>query len=203
MTANYNFLAPVYDSLAVLVFGKKIEAAQCSFISVIPEKAKVMVVGGGSGVFLPTLAEAEKQISINYIEQSAGMIKLASQREGAEKVHFIQASVQEISPTVTADVLITHFFLDQFEGKEQQELFAHLNRFLKPGGLWICADFLPARSLYAKLLHQTMLLFFRLTTGIRLSHVPDVFKNFEQAGFKLKQEQFFSRGLIRCGLYEK
>ena len=46
---NYNNIAWIYDWLAKVVFGRKQELASRAFLRIIPNDAKILVIGGGTG----------------------------------------------------------------------------------------------------------------------------------------------------------
>ena len=48
---GFNSIAPVYDALATLVFGRSIRNAQLCFLGDIGYRGKVLILGGGTGWF--------------------------------------------------------------------------------------------------------------------------------------------------------
>ena len=54
-TNGFDFIAPYYDKLASLVYGNAIKNSQHVFLDRIPKASRILVVGGGSGVFLSAL----------------------------------------------------------------------------------------------------------------------------------------------------
>ena len=71
MSNNFNTIAPVYDFLAKMVFGRSLERAQAAFLSDLETKvkAKVLIVGGGTGKVLELLPEG-LDLQIDYVEKA-------------------------------------------------------------------------------------------------------------------------------------
>jgi ubiquinone/menaquinone biosynthesis C-methylase UbiE len=54
---NFDFIAPYYDFLSKLIFGKRLRIAQTSLLSKIPRHQRILLVGGGTGWILPELLQ--------------------------------------------------------------------------------------------------------------------------------------------------
>ncbi|MEP5106138.1 MAG: methyltransferase type 12, partial [Ekhidna sp.] len=49
---DFDFVAPIYDRLSKLVFGKSLIKAQAYHLKVIGDKDRVLILGGGTGKLL-------------------------------------------------------------------------------------------------------------------------------------------------------
>ena len=80
MPANYNKIAPVYDMLSRLVFGKAIVNAQRRLLPGLPRgEYRLLIVGGGTGWILDELGKQKPQgITIDYVEPRLCLIILRS-----------------------------------------------------------------------------------------------------------------------------
>src|SRR5687767_498288 len=77
---DFNFIAPVYDALAQLVYGKAQRRAQAHFLSMIPAGSSVLILGGGSGWILPELLRQSRPARVLFLEPSAQMMQRAKRR---------------------------------------------------------------------------------------------------------------------------
>jgi tRNA (cmo5U34)-methyltransferase len=90
---SFNTIAPFYDFLVRLVFQQRLQEAQESLLVQIPEKGRVLILGGGTGWVLTRLLELKPEVSIVYVEVSEKMLALSQQRwqrqEGRERFLFV------------------------------------------------------------------------------------------------------------------
>ncbi len=77
---SFDWIAPYYDWLTRLVFGRSIRRAQRHFLGQIPPGARVLVVGGGTGWLLVDLLKRPAVTHVTYLEASAVMLRLAQQK---------------------------------------------------------------------------------------------------------------------------
>ena len=93
---NYNHLAWIYDWLAKIVFGNNQEIAKQAFLTHIPDKAKVLIVGGGTGKIIDYLRDLNKQLVVDFVEPSANMMIRAKKREVSHlQINFYRRSILE------------------------------------------------------------------------------------------------------------
>ncbi|SOD81450.1 class I SAM-dependent methyltransferase [Spirosoma fluviale] len=168
---NFNWIAPVYDALAFLVFGRKLQRAQGIFLDRIPPKASVLLVGGGTGWLLEQLLVRCKPERVLYLETSSQMVARATRRMARKSlpgtVIFWVGDETTLDPSNQFDVILTPFLLDLFnEQTLQNRLIPSLLRVLKPGGMWLVTDFVLPPAWWQKVLLWTMIRFFRLIAGI-------------------------------------
>lgn len=202
---DFDSLAHLYDRLGFVVFGDTILQAQRALLSQVPAQSTVLFVGGGTGKVLPQLL-AQNPKEIWYVEKSAKMLALAQQQVPADdRIHWIHGD--ETHPAVSDqpfDVILTFFLLDLFEESSLQVLMRRLGQQLRPGGKWLVADFNPtAKGVVSRLLYKSMYRFFRLTSRVQASHLPDYPVYFDENGLTLKDKKLFYRRIIQSLLYEK
>lgn len=209
---NFNLIAPIYDKLVTLIFGQTLQKAQNVFLSQIPNNAKVLILGGGSGQILVPILKNKPKTKIIYQEASSKMIALSQNRlrkefpQHYQQVNFIHSSDCSKLPLNQNDVVITPFVLDVFNEDEIKLVFQYLNLTLKKKGKWIWTDFyLPSGSMrpLAIILIQSMYLFFRLVSNISAKKLPDVERYFHQYDYQLLLKRAFIRGIVQSRLYEK
>ena len=113
MKSNYKYIAWVYDWLAKLVFGSKLELAKQALLSEIPTGAKILIVGGGTGSIIEYLAALNKKIEIGFVEQSKYMMDYAKKRNSTGlDIKYYNQSIVDFK-LKGYDVVITNFFFDQ------------------------------------------------------------------------------------------
>ena len=116
MDNGFDKLAPYYDRLTRLVYGKSIKDSQEQFLSQVRFGSSVLIVGGGTGKILKKLF-AIPGIAITYVDASEEMINRAKdQVYNSECSTFIHTKISEFNADDQFDYIITPFFLDLFNG---------------------------------------------------------------------------------------
>ena len=77
MIPKYNRVAFLYDRLAQLVFGNRLELAKKAHLDLLGTDYKVLVVGGGTGSLLKYIEEASIKCYVDFIEVSSQMMRRA------------------------------------------------------------------------------------------------------------------------------
>ena len=203
MANNYDNAARFYDQLSRVVFGKAVINAQVYLLQHVPPASKILIAGGGTGWILEELTKVHPAgLKITYIEVSAKMMALSAKRNiRANEVIFINSPVEIAILPTDFDVVITPFLFDNFSQATSEKVFAHLNAALKPGGLWLYADFEPTGKLWQKLLLKSMHLFFKLLCGIEASQLPDVNLLFATRHYSLFHSKAFYGDFIKAKVY--
>ncbi|HTH58015.1 MAG TPA: class I SAM-dependent methyltransferase [Cyclobacteriaceae bacterium] len=169
---DFDNLAFVYDKLARLVFGKSIVQSQQFFLHRIPDRSRVLILGGGSGWILEKLLEARPTVEVCYIEASQNMISLAQDRiQNDTRIQFINGTENEI-PNRAFDVIIANFYLDLFEDQSLKPVLQKMKSSLAPNGEWLITDFVD-RTWWHRTMLKIMYLFFKATTKIEAGKLPD------------------------------
>jgi tRNA (cmo5U34)-methyltransferase len=208
---SFDFIAPVYDVLAGLVFRDAQKKAQCRFLSEIPAGATVLILGGGTGCILPELFLKSNPSQVLYLEASRAMLEKARQRmQGlpqARLVEFRLGTEQDLLPQETFSVIITPFVLDLFTTQEVTTMVQRLSQALAPQGIWLHTDFFlssrPAQRLWQKPLLWGMYRFFGLVSGISGKTLPPMHQIFRQAGFTSSRQALFFHGFIKAQVWQK
>ena len=207
---GFNRLAPVYDHLAMTVFGNSLRAAQRCFLHRVKPEADVLVVGGGSGWFLERLLEETSCRRVDTLDISAAMLSRSEDRlrrrnpEALARVRFLHGGVESSPRDAIYDVLCTHCFLDLFSDETLQSLVPRLRSHLRDGGLWYDSDFQIApgtiRGPLTSVLLRAMYAFFRTTCSIEATRLPQFDHAFSQAGMVDVEAATFYGGMVRARL---
>jgi tRNA (cmo5U34)-methyltransferase len=209
---NFNAIAPIYDKLAGLVFGNALRRAQTVHLSLVPEQARVLLIGGGTGWLLTELLNQKPQTQITYLEASPKMLRLTEQKlqklphAAKEQVYLRLGDENSLRPDETFDVIITPFLLDLFPDARLTHLMDRLQTALRPGGLWIFSDFWPTADPplpWQKLLLDSMYRFFGVVSRVQATKLPDFEKHFGHQPLEVLRVQSFYRGLIQARVYRK
>lgn len=206
MQGNYDPVAGFYDGLSRAVFANRIYHAQLFLLHVIPPKARILIVGGGTGWILEEIARRQEAgLRITYVEISAGMLALSKRRyTGANGVDFIHGPIQEIQLDNFYDIIITPFLFDNFSDETLKKVFHKLDHHLNKGGYWLFSDFqLQQNKLSQKLLIKIMYLFFRITCNVEASRLPDFGRLFQQYRYSNISQKTFFKGFICSVIYQK
>ena len=207
---DYNKLADYYDFLAHLVFGKSLLHAKLHFLRLIPAKAKICIIGGGTGRVLFELLKNDHHGHIVYLEKSSKMIALAKkgldQRMSAQ-VHFVEGDESNLPKDKKYDAIITNFFLDQFTESRLSILMKSLNTHLEAQGLWLFTDFELKKGQphywWQFLLVKSMFAFFKVTVNIQTCKLPEFNLLFEKLNLEFSEEQYFFKKLLVSRVYKK
>ena len=210
---SFDRIAPYYDRLAGLVFGKSIRRAQVHFLDQIPPSARVLIVGGGTGWLLTHVLSSTTVAHITYLEMSATMLAMAQRQ--TRRVHpsctvpvdFIHGDERSLPEGRTFSVVITNFVLDMYESTVLDELIRVLATHLTPDGRWLFTDFRLSSQRKHRIwqLPMTfiMYLFFHLTAGITRQRLPSYQQHFAAGGFRRVKEQTFFGDFIVSRVYQR
>lgn len=210
--ANFDRLAKVYRSLEFLAFGSALERARFCFLARVGDCRDILVLGEGDGRCLAQLMVAAPQARIHCVDASGAMLAQAAARAARGNVNgrvtFEKADVFSARfPPGHYDAVVTLFFLDCFSAEQVAALVAQVGASLRPGALWLWADFiLPPRGwsrLRARLLLAGLYAFFRWETGLRVSSLPPSEQILGAAGFSIAESRDFQRGFIRSAVLKR
>ncbi len=206
--SDYNFIAPYYDFLASLVFGKTQQRATEYFLSSIPPCSRILIAGGGTGKILEDLSHIQSaDFQIVYVEKSIRMLELARKRnKGSLHVEFVHNTAEFYTSPVSFDCIITSFLLDNFTGQQVRSLISHLGDQLTTGGVWLNTDFEKPSGPYRvvlTVLMRCMYLFFRIAGRVEAGYLPQIRLLFKEAGYREIASKSFYKGLIRTVMFGK
>lgn len=205
---NYDRIAPFYDLLASLVFGRKLPQAESHFYAQLEDPANILVFGGGTGKCLKPLQLHYPGATIHFLEASSKMISIASGRTipNCKPVEFIQGNEQLlVNRSQQYDLVVTSFVLDVFSENRLSKVMDILYKVLRTGGYWIQTDFYVYHSnpWWQKALLRTMFLFFRITTNQQNQHLADFDQYFKARLLEVVAQKMFCLNMVKTVLYHK
>ncbi len=208
MPNNYDAAAWFYDGLAQLVFGKTLVNAQRFLVKNIKAQSNILIVGGGTGWILEEIAKVHPtSLNITYVEISGRMINLSkAKRYLQNEVCFVHAAIEDCEIKDAYDVILTPFLFDNFAEERIQKVYNQLHQHLKPGGLWLLADFQIQhnyKSIWQKCLLQTMYWFFGWLCNVETKTLVKMDSYFLSEEYGLLEEKTFYQGFIISQVYQK
>ena len=123
-----------------------------------------------------------------------------------DQVNFILSdAMQWEAPALSADLLVTHFFLDCFRAEQLEILIARLARAATQGAAWLLADFQepprgPARW-RARAVLKLMYLFFRAATRLPARRLTSPDELLKRHGFELRARRETNWRLLRSDFW--
>jgi len=205
MPANFNFIAPVYDPLAFLVYGNNLKKAKKAFFEKIPSHARILLMGGGTGNILNDLLEKKPFVIVDFVEASSAMMKIAEKnlkKEFQSRINFINGDHHSILKGAEYDVITSFFVIDCFKQEDAIEFANAITSVLKPDGIWLFADFFETGKSYHHALLWIMYRFFRVVSRIPTLKLPDYNAIFRAVKFKVREEKIILNGLIHSLVLE-
>ncbi len=209
--SGFDVVAPFYDRLAKLVFSDAQQQAQLYLLPFIPQQARVLIIGGGSGWILEQVLKYSQASHILYLEASPKMLRLAEQQ--CRKASMASETTIElrlgteagIHHHETFDVVFTPFLLDLFPEQRLRQLMQKLNAALSEGGIWLFADFLlkDTSPLWQRMLVKSMYLFFGVLSGVQAQKLPDYHKLFKELGLEEITSKSFFHNMIESKVYRR
>lgn len=205
---DFDAIAPWYERLEKLTFGGALQRCRVALLDYADSARHVLIAGEGDGRFLETLQHACPSARITVVDASQRMIELARRRTGGSaNVRFIHGDVLNATLELPeVDLVVTCFFLDCFEGREQSRVIQRLRGCLGPGGRWLWADFAMPETQPMKLLARggiTLLYrFFGAATGLRTRRLTDVKSDFRKFDMRPVATRSFWGGLLATALHE-
>lgn len=202
----FNQIAPFYDTLKGIVFGKAIYNSQVHFLHRLPDQGNLLIIGGGSGEILKVIRKLKPACHIWYVESSSRMMAMAAAKlspEGVAHVTFIHGTEASIPSEMRFDAVITNFFLDLFPAEKLSSICRMMGSILRPEGVWFVSDFINSRKRWQRVLLKTMYGFFAATCGIEARSLPDWQTQMHSAGMAEKDSKLFYGGFIKSAVYIK
>ena len=208
--SGFDRLAGVYRGLEFLAFGRDLERARFCLLDRLQGCREILVLGEGDGRCLAQLVRAAPEARIRCVDLSGAMLARAAARlqdpAARSRVAFEQADALSVPlPADRYDAVVTLFFLDCFPAGEVAALVERLRTSLRPGALWLWADFAqPARGWRrwpARAALRLLYAFFRWQTGLTARVLPPAEETIQRAGFAREAEREFQGGFVRCVLF--
>ena len=201
---GFDRLAPFYDGLVRLVFGKAMYLAQTHFLSDINEKSKILILGGGTGWILKPLAQKTSGSEVTYIDAAQKMIAFARKQQPKDMhVTYITGTEEGIPVGASYDVIITNFYLDVFPEERIDTTVKQIAGHLKDDGIWIWTDFQDHGPLWQRLLIKIMYWFFRVTCRLEANALADFETAFSHNGFTEEKAMQYFHGMIKTAIHQR
>ncbi|WGQ11640.1 class I SAM-dependent methyltransferase [Pedobacter gandavensis] len=218
MKNNYDKIARYYDRLSRLVFFKSQVNAQIDQLHYLPEKGRVLIVGGGTGWILEAIAKVVPEgLHLVYVEISAKMMALSKERAVAgNTVDFVNLGIEDFYTDQPFDVICTPFLFDNFSEESAVMVFHHLDSMLRKGGLWFHTDFDLVvnkggnddrkpdvgdwwKTVFLALMYR----FFKLIAQVEASKLINMRPYFEAADYQVLEQKHYYRKFIQSLVLEK
>jgi cyclopropane fatty-acyl-phospholipid synthase-like methyltransferase len=201
---NFDRIAFAYDSLSKLVFGGAIKKSQLHYLAILKPKSSVLILGGGTGWLLKELTAQYPNANICYIEASGKMLNLSKALiKNHEHIRFIHGTESNIPQGSKFDVVITNFYLDLFTTKSLQHVIDKINTVTTADTVWLVSDFITPETWWQKILMKLMYRFFKITTHIEASSLPEWSKLLSKNGWTKKSYAMFYHHFIKSCYFVK
>jgi ubiquinone/menaquinone biosynthesis C-methylase UbiE len=209
---GFDRLARWYRALEFAAFGRDLERARFAFLGDLAGRGDILLLGEGDGRCAERAAALAPGARIHCVDSSAGMIERASLRLSAAgargRASFERADLRSYAPAPGAfDAVATLFVLDCFDAGAVASIVERVSAALRPGSLWLFADFvIPARGLArarARAWLSVLYAFFRWETGLRVSSLPPSEEILAAAGWRPERRLDLQCGLIRSAVYRR
>ena len=209
--ANFDRIARIYRTIERLAFGRTLQRVRLAHLERLRDCRAILLLGDGDGRALEAILRVAPDARVRSIDASQAMLALARQRAGsraAARVTFDHADARHAAMVPSScDAIVTQFFLDCFTPAEVDSLVHRLAAALRPGGLWLFADFaMPAHGwprLQARVWLALLYGFFRAATGLSARKLPPSEAILESVGLRAVASSEFRHGLLRSVVYLK
>lgn len=203
MLNQYNKIAYLYNSLSGIIFGKRLQQIQQELIQYLPKEGILLILGGGNGKILPLIYLHAPLLSIDYVDASSSMIKIAKKAAPKnQKITFHHSDVNNYEQK--HKLIYAGFFLDLFNEKQIEELILKLGN-KRSKTKWYVADFCINKNTSYHLIRRFQLkitiLFFRITTRHAINYLPKIHLVFEKMGYKSRKNKN-NTTFIFCDVFE-
>lgn len=200
---NCDRIAPYYSAFEYLAFGHSLERRRFEYVKYVADAERVLVLGDGDGRFTAEFLKWNQAAQVVSIDSSGRMLQLAKKRldpAAAARVVFHWGDARTLALGASYDLIVTHFFLDCFTNEDANRLVESIAAHCEPGARWLISEFrLPSagvRRVAASLLVRFLYFCFRLTTGLRLTRLPEYEPLLVKHGFALHERRTALGGLL-------
>lgn len=209
---NCDRIAPYYEFLEHLSFGKSLERRRCAFLRETQTSKRAIVCGGGDGRFLARLLRANSRVLVDFVDLSPGMIELAERRVAGmgpayrARVRFYVGDVGEFQAQPKCyDLIVTNFFLDCFSETELSTIVARLAGWGAPRGRWLVSDFSEVDGaighLWTSGIIKGLYAAFEVTTGLQVKSLANYVAALARLGYRRCHEETAWSGLLHSSLW--
>lgn len=208
MDSNFDAVAPWYERLERLAWGDTLQRCRLALLDQIADARRVLIAGEGDGRFLAALLDRHSPTEVTVVDASRRMLALVGRRIAPTKTHvnLVHADVQNpLIELPAVDLIVTCFFLDCFNERDQTRIIQRLRSCLSPNGRWLWADFAipgtqPMKGI-ARSVTALLYRFFGLTTGLRTRRLADARPQLLRCGLARVEHRTFRGGLLEAALY--
>jgi tRNA (cmo5U34)-methyltransferase len=199
---RFDKIAPLYDAMVKLVYGRSIYNSQINFLSELPPKGNVLILGGGTGWILDEIFRIAPAVTIWYIEASEVMLRKSKERvKDILHIHFIHGTEKNLPEGISYDAIITNFYLDLFPVSKVTEVVRLIISTMKVKGVWLAADFTNQNKWWQKILLAAMYKFFKVVCDLEAKTLPPWDVIMLENGLKEKKSKRFYSGFIKTAAY--
>ena len=176
----YGLAAPFYDWLRDLAYPK---AKQLTFelIYHLPETSNVLVIGGGTGEWLPHLTSAQPEMKIHFVELSKQMLSAAKKRVDSPNIEWIHQDAKTFSPDDQIELIILPFFLDHFTSDEITKWIKKFESYTKHNYTVAIVDFKQNEK--QSLITRLFVALAGFMLGLNQRSLPDILAPFQENGY--------------------
>ena len=208
-----DLIAPWYEPVEHLCFGGALERRRKAFLGVLSDVETVISCGEGDGRFSAALLVTNPHVKVTAIDVSWKMTQIGSKRVTRmgepyrRRFDYVCAEIGTFAPPEPADLIATHFFLDCFSTDQVRPVVERLANWAKPRSRWIVSEFAQPPSSFARLwtgaVIRSLYAAFRVTTGLRVTDLPDYRRALRREGFRLLRQEHALDGLLVSELWER
>lgn len=202
MASGFDSIAVWYRFLERAAFLGALQRCRLALLDRLPPVERVLMLGEGDGRFLECFRQRHPHATVTVLDASRRMLELAATRVRTDAgVRFVHGDARDESIRLpAADLIITLFFLDCFEARDQARLIERGRQILRPGGGWLWADFnVPDPAPMRWIAHgvvRGLYAFFRLTTHLQTQRLHRPQPVFQAAGLNCATRHTSLGGLL-------
>lgn len=213
-TIDCDLIAPWYEPVEHMCFGSALEQRRNAFLGDLQGVRKALSCGEGDGRFTTALLRANPQVEVTAVDASRKMVEVASRRVTRMGI-AVQARAEFLceelgkfnAPEQAPDLIATHFFLDCFTTEDAAAIIYRIAGWAAPRARWIVSEFCqpptPVGQLWTGAIVRSLYAAFRVTTGLRVTHLPNYRPALQSVGFELRKQEHAFRGLLVSELWER
>lgn len=201
---GFDRLAPFYDFVVWVVFGKRLSRFADAAISSLHHSKNCLIVGGGSGEIIRQCFEQAISEQYFYAELSAKMIQRAKSRFMDEELSKIKFGNdwESLIGSQKLDLVIFPFVLDCLTQTNVEKFIKALRPKLDSNAQILIIDFheLKANGSFTRNLKNAFIsllyFFFRFATGIEAKSLPNINRVMIDNAFQVTESKSILDGWI-------
>jgi SAM-dependent methyltransferase len=211
---NCDAVAPFYHLGEFLAFGGALQQRRTAFLDKVSTSRRALVLGDGDGRFLAALLCTNPLVEVVCVDSSAAMLAIAESRVSRlgsscrNRVRFHRADARHFAPAKPHfDLIASHFFLDCLPEEEIAQLIERISHWMSSNAVWLLSEFRQADRLLPRLWTRAVIrglyVLFRVTTGLRVTRLPDYSRALAVNGLERQILQSVWQGLLVSELWRK